>query len=164
MNGKTRPVGPTKWAPATGGPSSKPGESGTPATRVIAGGETAKETFHTTQCVESATYTSVPRTARSRSWAPSLLTAGRQSHRLGFAAWRVPTRVVTLKGGVVLTDRIAQRSAMIRFPPESTIEKRRLKRAVAPGPSSVPRALSDPAMVLTAPVASTIAGSLSALG
>ena len=57
---------------------------------------------------------------------------------------------------MVLIDRIAQRSAMRRLLPESAIEKRRLNRAVAPGPSVVPSTLSDPAMVVTAPVARSI--------
>src|SRR5258708_40234066 len=96
--GKTSPVGPTKWAPATG-PLSKPGESSTPATRVIVGGTTEKEIFHTAQRLEAAAYTSVPRTAISRSWAPSALTAGRQSHWLGCAAWRVATGGGTLNAG-----------------------------------------------------------------
>src|SRR2546425_1278887 len=99
-----------------------------PTARVITGGEEERATFHTAKWVESAVYTSVPRTARSRSWSPSVLTPGLQSHRVGSVARRVPTRVVTLKGGVVLIDRIAQRSAMDRLLPESAAEKGPLKR------------------------------------
>src|SRR2546430_1278123 len=122
-------------------PSSVPETSGTPATRLMLGGDVLTPIRLTVKRPLSRTYTPLGRTARSSS-DPK----GVPQRQLGSGTGRrVPISVVTVNGGAVETVRSAQPSATYKRPPETAIARSLENRATFPGPSSVPIVLGSPA-------------------